>query len=158
MLKASHVLVASVMFFVIVATFILVLPSYIEKHTDSEDKPTYEKKLTGNMLLDADYDLVMLDNDQMAYITNVDDLSAITKEDFEEYAEEKVEAINSKIFNWTTIKCGNYGIIFYGSCYYNAEYGKVDSDGSMIKPLGSVTYNFRNKTYSYEPYDHIASE
>lgn len=117
---------------------------------EAPEKPAEEVK---NPLLSATFSLDEVksgvgDNvlGQYGYIKiDKKDLKAVTNEQFTEFAEQKVK--NSGL-NWVAIICEDgTGICFAGSLSYLAEYGKIDTDGAILKSTGVIMLTDSGYTY-----------
>lgn len=74
------------------------------------------------------------------------DLKTVTNEQFTEFAEQKVQDSG---LNWVSIICDDgTGICFAGSISYVAEYGEVDTDGTILKSTGVIM--LADSGYTYE--------
>lgn len=91
------------------------------------------KNETGNPLIDAEMQSKIVGNSLMAYIeVDKDILRAITEEEYRAFSE---EIVKNSGYNWFTIKCGDgTGIVYAGSFYACAVYGKLDADGCIEEP------------------------
>lgn len=77
-------------------------------------------------------------------------LEEITEENYKEFAETVVQDSG---YNWIAIICDDgTGICFPGSMYYVAQYGKQDSDGSILEEYGTIYLN-EYGGYTYEKFD-----
>lgn len=73
------------------------------------------------------------------------DLKTVTNEQFTEFAEQKVQDSG---LNWVSIICDDgTGICFAGSLSYLAEYGKIDTDGAILKSTGVIMLTDSGYTY-----------
>lgn len=110
-----------------------------------------------NILMD--YDLIVKDVKsgagekigEYAYIRVMkSQLEEITEENYKEFAETVVQDSG---YNWIAIICDDgTGICFPGSMYYAAQYGKQDSDGSILEEYGTIYLN-EDGGYTYEKFD-----
>ena len=91
------------------------------------------KNETGNPLIDAEMQSKIVGNSLMAYIeVDKDILRTITEEEYRAFSE---EIVKNSGYNWFTIKCGDgTGIVYAGSFYACAVYGKLDADGCIEEP------------------------
>ena len=73
------------------------------------------------------------------------DLKAVTNEQFTEFVEQKVKDSG---LNWVAIICEDgTGICFAGSISYVADYGKIDTDGAILKSIGVIMLTDSGYTY-----------
>lgn len=113
--------------------------------------PEYSKH---NVLMD--YDLIVKDVKsgsgdvigEYAYIRIMKkQLEEITEANYKEFAE---TVVKDSGYNWVAIMCDDgTGICFPGSMYAVGDYGKQDSDGSIVESYGTITLN-ENDGYTYE--------
>ena len=147
---SSHLNKAALILFVLFILYVI-LSNILGNSQKNESQ-------SNNPFMNAKTEIVEMDNGfdwkgTRAYIV-IDKKMAqnATEEEFGYFIK---TCIDGKKYNWFTVDFGDgTGICFIGGIWYNAQYGTIDSDGTVIDPHGYFTVIDEDKfTLEYHSFD-----